>query len=120
MNSGSAPHTTRSSTTIATRAWPTVPYRPARRGPPVTGQLARVEQPGEPPEPPDHLRPCGPRHRGPHQLDGPVPGLDVDPGRRIAACAASYGAAGPVRPARPRHPVSSRCLPRSDSATGIG
>jgi hypothetical protein len=54
--------------------------RQQRAAPPA--RLQR-EQPGEPAEPADDLRPPGPGDRGPHQLDGPLARVDVDAGLRV-------------------------------------
>ncbi len=43
-------------------------------------ERARVEQAGEAAEPADHLGPLRPGHPTLHQVDGAVPGLDVDAG----------------------------------------
>ena len=42
-----------------------------------------VEHPGEPAEAAEHLGAGGARDAGPHQLDGPVAGLDVDAGTGV-------------------------------------
>ena len=64
-------------------------------------------------------------------LEYQAAGVSIEAGDRAVALmreavARTAGPAGPghwARPAlraRPGHPVSSRCLPRSDSATGMG
>src|SRR3712207_8277269 len=51
------------------------PYTPLSR--------SRVEEPGKAAEPAQHLGAPGLRDPLLHQLDGPVPRRDVDPGRRV-------------------------------------
>lgn len=58
--------------------------RRRQQRPPVRRQRGRVEQPGEPAEASDHLGTGRLGHPLLHQLDGPVPGLDVDSGGGVA------------------------------------
>ena len=135
MNSGSAPQTTRSSTTMPTRSMPTVSclssaWAIAELGADAVGaareQRARysgveAEQAGEPAEPADDLRAAGPRHPR-HQLDGAVAGVDVDAGRGVRGVA--HGAPPRRRRARPpstasmwstvARPLCTDDLPRAD------
>ena len=79
-------------------------------GPPVGGEPAGVEHPGEAAEPAEHLGPGRAAHRLLHQLDGTVAGLDVDPGRRVGD---GGGLVGRARLAHARKPTDPRGHPES-------
>ncbi len=86
---------------------------------PVRGQPRGIEQPGEPADAAQHLGPGRARHRGPHQVDRTVTGVDVHARGRVAETVLA-GLAGHGRASCRASLFSRAYLPRSTSSTGIG
>ena len=58
--------------------------RGRQQRPPVAREPGGIEQPGKSADAAHHLGPGGPGDRSAHQVDGPLPGLDVNARARVA------------------------------------